>query len=70
MGNLTKEQWKQWFEGIAQIKQLISEKGSKAETVDYLVQETGLSKEFECNDWKMSRCFLINKCFLGGEDFI
>jgi len=47
MENITKEQLKKTINTIQDFKQLIKEKGSKGETVNYLMQETKLSKE-EC----------------------
>ena len=47
MENLTVEQLEQTINNIRDFKQLIKEKGSKEETVNYLMQETKLSKE-EC----------------------
>ena len=44
---LTKEQFEETIKTIQDFKQLIKEKGSKEETVNYLMQETQLSKE-EC----------------------
>ena len=47
MENLTKEQLEKTINTIRDFKQLIKDKGSKEETVKYLMQETNLSKE-EC----------------------
>jgi len=47
MENITKEQLEKTINTIRDFKQLIKEKGSKGETVNYLMQETKLSKE-EC----------------------
>jgi len=47
MENLTVEQLERTINTIRDFKQLIKEKGSKEETVNYLMQETNLSKE-EC----------------------
>ena len=47
MENLTKEQLEKTIRTIRDFKQLIKDKGSKEETVKYLMQETNLSKE-EC----------------------
>ena len=44
---LTKQQLEHTIKMIQDFKQLIKEKGSKDETVHYLMQETQLSKE-EC----------------------
>jgi putative transcriptional regulator len=46
-GNVTKERLQGAINSIHQFKQMIAEQGSKEKTVDYLVKETGLSKE-EC----------------------
>ena len=47
MEELTKQQFEETVKRIKEFKQLIQEKGSKEETVNYLMQETQLSKE-EC----------------------
>lgn len=47
MEKLTKEQLEKTLETVREFKQLIVEKGSKDETIAYLVQETELS-EAEC----------------------
>ena len=45
MKNLTKQQLEDSIKGMLDFKQLIKEKGTKEETVKYLIQETQLSKE-------------------------
>lgn len=47
MNSLSKEQLADTMTTIRGFKQLIREKGSKQETIQYLMQETGLPKE-EC----------------------
>ena len=47
MESLTMEQLEQTINTILDFKQLIKEKGSKEKTINYLMQETNLSKE-EC----------------------
>ena len=47
MENLTKKQIEKTIETIRDFKELIKNKGSKTETVNFLMQETNLSKE-EC----------------------